>query len=71
LLARDAKRIASPQTHEAIRALLSDEAVYATLAQDLQARAFALLPGEFNDDADRYLDAFRSAFLSEPPVPHA
>ncbi|UEP46683.1 nucleotidyl transferase AbiEii/AbiGii toxin family protein [Burkholderia ambifaria] len=71
LLARDAKRIASPQTHDAIRALLSDEAVYATLAQDLQARAFALLPGEFNDDADRYLDAFHNAFLSEPPVPHA
>jgi len=71
LLARDAKRIASPQTHEAIRALLSDEAVYATLAQDLQARAFALLPGEFNDDADRYLDAFRSAFLAEPPISRA
>ncbi|RQR39803.1 nucleotidyl transferase AbiEii/AbiGii toxin family protein [Burkholderia sp. Bp9142] len=69
LLAREAKRIASPQTHDAIRALLSDDATYATLGQDLQARAFALLPGEFSDDADRYLDAFRGAFLADPPVP--
>ena len=67
LLARDAKRIASPHTHDAIHALLSDDATYATLAQDLQARAFALLPGEFNDDADRYLDAFRGGFLADRP----
>lgn len=71
LLARDARRIASPQTHDAIRALLADEAIYATLGQDLQARAFALLPGEFSADADRYLDAFRSAFLTDPPVARA
>ncbi|MCA8237004.1 nucleotidyl transferase AbiEii/AbiGii toxin family protein [Burkholderia cenocepacia] len=68
LLARDAKQIASPHTHDAIRALLSDDATYAMLGQDLQARAFALLPGEFNDDADRYLDAFRGGFLSGPPA---
>ncbi|MBR8213514.1 nucleotidyl transferase AbiEii/AbiGii toxin family protein [Burkholderia cenocepacia] len=68
LLARDAKQIASPHTHDAIRALLSDDATYAMLGQDLQARAFALLPGEFNDDADRYLDAFRDGFLSGPPA---
>ncbi|AOI78622.1 MULTISPECIES: nucleotidyl transferase AbiEii/AbiGii toxin family protein [unclassified Burkholderia] len=71
LLARDAKRAASPHTYDAIRALLSDDATYATLAQDLQARAFALLPGEFNDDADRYLDAFRGGFLADPPVRRA
>ncbi|AOI57527.1 nucleotidyl transferase AbiEii/AbiGii toxin family protein [Burkholderia diffusa] len=69
LLARDARRIASPQTHDAIRALLSDAAIYATLGRDLQARAFALLPGEFSDDADRYLDAFRDAFLTDSPAP--
>ncbi|RQR38773.1 nucleotidyltransferase [Burkholderia sp. Bp9143] len=69
LLARDAKRIASRQTHDVIRALLSDDATYATLGQDLQARAFALLPGEFSADADRYLDAFRGAFLADPSVP--
>ncbi|OXI34675.1 nucleotidyltransferase [Burkholderia sp. AU16741] len=66
LLARDAKQIALPQTHDAIHALLSDDAIYAMLGQDLLARAFALLPGEFNDDADRYLDAFRGAFLAAP-----
>ncbi|WP_175881482.1 nucleotidyl transferase AbiEii/AbiGii toxin family protein [Burkholderia sp. BCC0044] len=70
LLARDAKRLASPHTRDAIHALLSDDATYAMLGQDLQARAFALLPGEFNDDADRYLDAFRSAFLAGPPARH-
>ena len=69
LLARDARRIASRQTHDAIRALLSDAAIYATLGQDLQARAFALLPGEFSDDADRHLDAFRDAFLTDSPAP--
>lgn len=71
LLARDAKRIALPQTRDAIRALLSDEATYAALRQDLLARAFALLPGEFSDDAERYLDAFRRAFLVDSPAPHA
>lgn len=71
LLARDAKRIASPHTRDAVRALLSDEATYAALGQDLLARAFALLPGEFSDDADRYLDAFRNAFLVDPPAPRA
>ncbi|WP_333990567.1 nucleotidyl transferase AbiEii/AbiGii toxin family protein [Burkholderia orbicola] len=71
LLARDAKQIASPHTHDAIRALLSDDATYAMLGQDLQARAFALLPGEFNDDAERYLDAFRGGFLAGPLVHRA
>ncbi|KVV44410.1 nucleotidyltransferase [Burkholderia territorii] len=71
LLARDAARIASPPTHDAIRALLSDATTYATLVQDLQARAFALLPGEFSDDVDRYLDAFRNAFLADSPAPRA
>jgi len=71
LLARDAKRIASPHTRDAIRALLSDAATYTALGQDLLARAFAQLPGEFIDDADRYLDAFRNAFLVDPPAPHA
>ncbi|RQV04733.1 nucleotidyltransferase [Burkholderia cenocepacia] len=71
LLARDAKQIASPHTHDAIRALLSDDATYAMLGQDLQARAFALLPGEFNDDADRYLEAFRGGFLADPLVHRA
>nr|WP_175802784.1 nucleotidyl transferase AbiEii/AbiGii toxin family protein [Burkholderia anthina] len=70
LLARDAKRIALPHTYDAIHTLLSDEAIYALLGQDLLARAFALLPGEFNDDADRYLDAFRGAFLAGPPAGH-
>ncbi|MDN7931532.1 nucleotidyl transferase AbiEii/AbiGii toxin family protein [Burkholderia metallica] len=69
LLARDAQRIALPHTRDAIRALLSDEATYAALGQDLLARAFALLPGEFSDDADRYLDAFRTAFLADRPAP--
>ncbi|WP_175720629.1 nucleotidyl transferase AbiEii/AbiGii toxin family protein [Burkholderia anthina] len=68
LLARDAKRIALPHTRDAIHALLSDEAIYALLGQDLLARAFALLPGEFDDDADRYLDAFRGTFLADPPA---
>ncbi|WP_241290935.1 nucleotidyl transferase AbiEii/AbiGii toxin family protein [Burkholderia stabilis] len=71
LLARDAKRIASPHTRDAVRALLSDEATYAALGQDLLARAFALLPGEFSDDAERYLDAFRNAFLVDLPAPRA
>ncbi|KAB0672694.1 nucleotidyl transferase AbiEii/AbiGii toxin family protein [Burkholderia territorii] len=71
LLARDATRIASPPTRDAIRALLSDATIYATLGQDLQARAFALLPGEFSDDVDRYLDAFRDAFLADSPAPRA
>lgn len=71
LLARQAKRIASPQTRDAIRALLSDEATCAVLGQDLLARAFALLPGEFSDDADRYLDAFRNAFLADEPASRA
>ncbi|KUY93190.1 nucleotidyltransferase [Burkholderia territorii] len=71
LLARDATRIASPPTHDAIRALLSDATIYATLGQDLQARAFAPLPGEFSDDVDRYLDAFRDAFLADSPAPRA
>ncbi|WP_321860905.1 nucleotidyl transferase AbiEii/AbiGii toxin family protein [Burkholderia cenocepacia] len=71
LLARDAKRIALPHTRDAIHALLSDDATYAMLGQDLQARAFALLPGEFNDDADRYLNAFRSGFLADPLVHRA
>lgn len=71
LLARDAKRIASPPTRDAVRTLLSDDATYTTLGQDLLARAFASLPGEFSDDADRYLDAFRSAFLVDSPAPHA
>ncbi|KVL57795.1 nucleotidyltransferase [Burkholderia territorii] len=71
LLARDATRIASRPTRDAIRALLSDATIYATLGQDLQARAFALLPGEFSDDVDRYLDAFRDAFLADSPAPRA
>ncbi|MDR0243123.1 MAG: nucleotidyl transferase AbiEii/AbiGii toxin family protein [Burkholderia sp.] len=71
LLAREAKRIASPPTHDAVRTLLSDAATYTALGQDLLARAFALLPGEFSDDAERYLDAFRSAFLADQPAPHA
>ncbi|CAG9261573.1 hypothetical protein BCEP4_2400008 [Burkholderia cepacia] len=66
-----ARRIGSPHTRDAIRVLLSDEATYATLGQDLLARAFALLPGEFSDDANRYLDAFRDAFLEDSPAPHA
>ena len=70
LLARDAKRIALPHTHDAIHALLSDDAIYAMLGQDLLARAFALLPGEFDDDAGRYLDAFRGAFLAGPATGH-
>ncbi|HDR9052748.1 TPA: nucleotidyl transferase AbiEii/AbiGii toxin family protein [Burkholderia vietnamiensis] len=69
LLARDARQLAAPPTHAAIRALLSDEATYALLRQDLQARAFTLLPGEFGGDTDGYLDAFRGAFLAEPATP--
>ncbi|MBJ9942838.1 nucleotidyl transferase AbiEii/AbiGii toxin family protein [Burkholderia multivorans] len=67
LLARDAKRIASPATRDAVRALLSDRATYATLGQDLLARAFAWQPGDFSDDAERYLHAFRDAFLADEP----
>ena len=40
------------------------------LGQDLLARAFALLPGDFDDDAGRYLDAFRGAFLAGPATGH-
>ncbi|AJY13585.1 nucleotidyl transferase AbiEii/AbiGii toxin family protein [Burkholderia dolosa] len=69
LLARDAKRIASPPTYDAVRALLSDHATYATLGRDLLARAFALVPGELVDDAHPYLDAFRDEFLTGPVSP--
>ncbi|MBU9679071.1 nucleotidyl transferase AbiEii/AbiGii toxin family protein [Burkholderia multivorans] len=67
LLARDAKRIASPATRDAVRGLLSDRATYATLGQDLLARAFAWQPGDFTDDAERHLHAFRDAFLADEP----
>ncbi|MGU7769213.1 nucleotidyl transferase AbiEii/AbiGii toxin family protein [Burkholderia sp. MR1-5-21] len=65
LLARDAKRIALPETRDAIHALLADTATYATLGQDLLARASALLLGEFADDPARYLAAFRNEFLHD------
>ncbi|MGU7779983.1 nucleotidyl transferase AbiEii/AbiGii toxin family protein [Burkholderia sp. PU8-34] len=65
LLARDAKRIALPETHDAVRALLADAATYATLGQDLLARASALLLGEFADEPARYLEAFRNEFLAD------
>ncbi|MDR8730604.1 nucleotidyl transferase AbiEii/AbiGii toxin family protein [Burkholderia pseudomultivorans] len=71
LLARDAKRIASPPTYDAVRTLLSDDVTYAMLGRDLLARAFALLPGDFTDDADRYLDAFRREFLVAQAAPRA
>ncbi|RAG74071.1 nucleotidyltransferase, partial [Burkholderia multivorans] len=58
---------ASPATRDAVRALLSDRATYATLGQDLLARAFAWQPGDFTDDAERHLHAFRDAFLADEP----
>jgi len=62
LLGRDAGDVAYPQTREAVRVILDTPATYATLKADLVSRAATLAFGEFIDDSDNLLDAFKAQF---------
>lgn len=66
LLGREARDVAYPESREAVRAILQTQATYATLKADLLARAATLAFGEFVDDSDDLLDAFRAQFMIEP-----
>lgn len=63
LLGRDARRIASTDTHEAVRVILETTETFAALKADLLARAAAFSFGEFVGDSDELLDAFAAQFL--------
>ncbi|WP_233859490.1 nucleotidyl transferase AbiEii/AbiGii toxin family protein [Paraburkholderia sp. HD33-4] len=64
LLGRDAWNIAHPQTREAVGRILQTRETYAALKADLFTRAAAFMSGEFVDDSDDLLDAFKSQFLN-------
>ncbi|MGF6851740.1 nucleotidyl transferase AbiEii/AbiGii toxin family protein [Paraburkholderia sp. CI3] len=63
LLGRDARETAHPQTREAVGRILQTPGTYAALKADLVARAATFMFGEFVDDSDDLLDAFRTQFL--------
>ncbi|CAD6556907.1 hypothetical protein LMG28727_06231 [Paraburkholderia kirstenboschensis] len=68
LLGRDARDVAYPEVRDAVRAILQTPETYATLKKDLVARAATLMFGEFVDDSDDLLEAFKAQFVIDAPA---